>query len=229
MSLVVAFDLDDTLYEEMTFVRSGFSAVAQQAWREYGLDPASSIETMLRLERAIGRGKVFDQWLAAHGLASAHAVKRCVAVYRSHDPQIVLDPEARKVLRELSGYRKYLVTDGNKNVQARKVKALGLSGEFEGVYITHRYGIRHAKPSLYCFEKIRERERCQWNDIVYVGDNPSKDFVGLNGVGANTIRVLRGPYRSIEAAPGYDAQTRIERLSLLPGALKELGVGVKCG
>ena len=77
----------------------------------------------------------------------------------------------------------YLVTDGHKIAQARKVAALGIHCRFRKVYLTHRYGLRHAKPSIRCFERIRERERCRWDQMVHVADNPAKDFVNLTRLG----------------------------------------------
>ncbi len=51
--------------------------------------------------------------------------------------------------------------------------------------------------------------------LVYVGDDPHKDFVSLNKVGAVTVRVLTGRYASITATADYDAQTTIENISKL--------------
>ena len=44
------------------------------------------------------------------------------------------------------------------------------------------------KPSLYCFEKILKIEKADYDKLVYVGDNPMKDFVNLNKAGAMTIQ-----------------------------------------
>ena len=113
-----------------------------------------------------------------------------------------------------------MVTDGNKNVQANKVKALNLDKWFKKIFITHRYGIKNSKPSLYCFEKIKSNERCNWEDLVYIGDNPSKDFVSLKKVNGKTIRVLTGNHATTFASKEYDSDYTINSLSELDSLLK---------
>jgi putative hydrolase of the HAD superfamily len=115
----------------------------------------------------------------------------------------------------LKSYPLYLVTDGHKIVQQKKVTALGIEPQFQKIFITHRYGLRNAKPSTYCFDLIRKRERCQWADLVYVADNPAKDFVNLNKLRVRTVRVLTGAHKSTRAKKGHDARYTISNLSHL--------------
>lgn len=90
------------------------------------------------------------------------------------------------------------------------------------VYITHQYGLRYSKPAIYCFELIRAREGCEWNDLVYVGDNPAKDFVNLTPLGVHTIRVLTGEHNKAVARPGYEASYVIDNLDELHNCLLNL-------
>jgi putative hydrolase of the HAD superfamily len=150
-------------------------------------------------------------------------VRECVALYRHHIPRISLAPEAQEFLRRWPG-RPYLVTDGHKVVQAKKVEALAIAPLLKRVYITHRYGVCHAKPSPYCFDLIRRAERCEWEDLVYVGDNPAKDFVSLNALGCTTVRVMTGEHAKSIAAPGFDGLHRINSLSKLSALLQTLHI-----
>jgi putative hydrolase of the HAD superfamily len=151
---------------------------------------------------------------------SSALVKKCIKRYRAHPPKIILGRGARNLLISLRAHRLYLVTDGNKLVQARKIAALGLEPFFRRIFITHRYGVANAKPSLYCFERIKELEQCAWEDIMYVGDNPAKDFVNLNKVGAHTVRVLTGSYKDVQARPGYEARFVIPSLTSFQKVLR---------
>jgi putative hydrolase of the HAD superfamily len=218
--MYLIFDLDDTLYPERAYVESGFRAVADDLARRCGWDATSSYEQMIATLDREGRGGVFDRLLERRGVWSRAQVKHCVDTYRRHTPTLALYPESAELLPELPGPI-YLVTDGHKLVQQRKVDALGIERWFRKTYLTHRYGVRNAKPSMHCFELIRARERCDWSDLIYVGDNPAKDFVNLNRVGARTVRVLTGAHREVVARPGYDAQITIRSLSelssILPG------------
>lgn len=217
--MIIIFDLDDTLYDERQFVLSGFKAVAQMAAGEWQLNPQRSLKELTQLLDSQGRGRIFDSWLRTHGLYSKKHVQRCLSQYRGHKPEITL-PEASKQLLENIGHPLYLVTDGNKQVQHSKIKALGIEHYFKKCYITHRYGIRHAKPSTYCFELIRKREACPWEKMVYVGDNPAKDFVNLNKLGMQTVRVLTGIHKDQPADHAHEAKHRIKRLSDIKALLR---------
>lgn len=216
--MYLIFDLDDTLYPERSYVESGFRAVAHGLAISRGWDERSSFEHMIATLEREGRGAVFDRLLEHHGAWSRSGVRRCVDAYRGHVPTLSLYRESAALLPTLE-LPLYLVTDGHKLVQQRKVDSLGIAHWFRKVYLTHRHGVRNAKPSTYCFDRIRERERCDWSDLVYVGDNPAKDFVNLNRVGAHTVRVLTGAHRDVVARPGYDAQITIRSLSDLPSTL----------
>lgn len=218
--MILIFDLDDTLYDESSFVTSGLDAVARHGEDAYGWNAGRSLDFMLDVLEREGRGRVFDRWLESHEQWSKTRVAECVNIYRHHRPNLELFPAARLVLDRYRGQVPlYLVTDGHKIVQKNKVDALGLSPEFRRVLITHRFGIRHAKPSIHCFELIRQAEGCRWADMVYVGDNPSKDFVNLKPLGALTVRVQTGGHRNVVARPGYDAQISIPDLDALPEVL----------
>jgi putative hydrolase of the HAD superfamily len=106
----------------------------------------------------------------------------------------------------------YLVTDGDKVAQKKKVNKLSLNKYFKKIFITHDYGTHNMKPSLYCFRKIKMLENVAWNELVYIADNPRKDFVNLNLVGAKTIRVLTGPHKNLKVPKNYDAQYKINSL-----------------
>jgi putative hydrolase of the HAD superfamily len=218
MTAVLIFDLDDTLYPEEAFVASGFRAVADDLQANYGWDAAESLATMNQLLSEEGRGAVFDQMLARRGRLTAAGVRRCLNVYRQHAPDIRLYPAAETLLSRLPA-RPYIVTDGNKLVQQNKVTALGLEPRCSKIFITHRYGVRHAKPSIHCFDRIRTREGCDWHEMVYVADNPAKDFVNLTPLGVHTVRVLTGAHRCVKAAPGHEARDVIESLDALPQLL----------
>lgn len=215
--MILVFDLDDTLYDEMTYVESGFRAVA--AWGEinYGFAREASYRTLCRLLTQHGRGRVFNLWLDRKG-----CVRTAVREYRHHAPKISLWPAADRALASTAAFPAFLVTDGHKVVQANKVAALGIADRFAAVYLTHRYGRRHAKPSPYCFDLIRRRSACRWQDMVHIADNPAKDFVGLNGLGVRTVRVLTGQHRQVSVPPACDAEFHISSLNMLPALLERI-------
>ncbi len=209
--MIFVFDLDDTLYGELTYVRSGFSAVARHlaAVSECQLDPNTLIDDMESNLQSDGRGAVFNFVLEKYGLCGRCSVVECVGIYRSHMPCLKLFPGVAETLKELRPHGCYVVTDGCPVVQQSKAIALRLHGTVRGVVLTSVFGAAYEKPALGCFEMIAARESVGLNSICYVGDNPKKDFVHLRSAGAATVRVLTGHYADELAAPGYDAEITI--------------------
>ncbi|MEH6588504.1 MAG: HAD family hydrolase [Halioglobus sp.] len=223
--MILIFDLDDTLYDERTYVDSGLMAVAKYGLAYFGWEVESSYRFMQYVLEKKGRGHIFDLWLETHGRMSKKLVAECVRVYRHHTPDIKLSGSAAELLPSVAlEYPLYLVTDGHKIAQRKKVEALEIMPLFRRVLITHRFGLRHSKPSTYCFNLIRNAEKCGWNDLVYVGDNPAKDFVNIKRNGVHTIRLLAGQHSNDVARCGYEADFSIRDLSLIPELLQKLQV-----
>ena len=219
--MLLVFDLDDTLYDEATFVDSGFRAVATMLSPRLHLPADELADRMHALMTQHGRGRVFDYLLADYDVVSPGLVTECVAAYRAHDPQITLRPDVESMGAELAsdGHRLYVVTDGDADVQRTKATTLGLDRFVVAVYPTWEYGPEAAKPSLTCFECILDREGATWSDLTYVADDPSKDFVSLNRVGASTVRVHAGRFADVVAADGYDAQQHVDDVVAVPALL----------
>ena len=86
---VVVFDLDDTLYLEWTYARSGFSAVSRWVEAEFGI--AQFDRAAWREFQRGERLHVFDSALAALGRPSDPAsIAKMVEIYRGHSPKIDL-------------------------------------------------------------------------------------------------------------------------------------------
>ncbi|MEX2230703.1 MAG: HAD family hydrolase [Cyclobacteriaceae bacterium] len=206
------FDLDDTLFEEMTFVKSGFKAVAKFLNQSYNLNEFELFDRLVAYEKGFGRGKVFDIVLRDYDVYTKFAVRKCITIYRQHNPVIELFPDAIRCLERLRGSSVYIVTDGNKLVQQRKIAALGLSKWVKFSFITYRFGIKHSKPSPYCFLKICKIEKCNPSEVTCIADNPKKDFIGIKPLGFKTVRVLRGNYKDLRLDQAYEADLKINNL-----------------
>jgi|TARA_B100001964_G_scaffold242787_1_gene318649 putative hydrolase of the HAD superfamily len=209
--MIIIFDLDDTLYREINYVKSGFRKVSKFLSYKLAINEKEINFEMLRILDKMGRGQVFDYFLEKKNIRNVSLVKKCLQIYRNHKPKIKLDNEAIKVISRLKKTA-YMVTDGNKIVQRKKIKALNIDNKFKKIFITHNYGIKKSKPSVYCFKKIKDLENCQWNKMMYVGDNPFKDFVNLNTLGVNTVRLMKGPNSRIKINKKYDAKYKISNL-----------------
>ncbi|MBE0535789.1 MAG: HAD family hydrolase [Phycisphaerae bacterium] len=230
MITTVIFDLDDTLYEEAEFCRSGFRAVAAFLAGVPNLTAnpgAEAIFSGLWEQFAKGnRGKIFNAAMEALGIAfEAETIGHLVRVYREHTPDIALPAESRHVLDTIkTEYTLGLLTDGFLPTQPLKVAALGIAHYFKHIVYTEEFGRSAWKPSTKGFEHLLKELRAKPQDCVYVADNAEKDFIGPNGLGMSTIQLIR-PNRLHDAAPAErqaEPGQIIASITQLPSALKHL-------
>jgi putative hydrolase of the HAD superfamily len=197
------FDLDDTLYPEKEYVRSGFQAVA--AWSEgnLGITAEQGFGELLRLFDQGLRGDTFDHWLEIHGFTERSLVAKLVEVYRQHEPVISPFPEIPALLRSLRvQYRLGMVSDGYLEVQKRKYRALKLARYFDAIVFSDEWGPKAWKPSTVPFQAILERlGRLAPGETVYVADNPAKDFLGARRIGMATVRLRRANGFHVSRSP----------------------------
>jgi putative hydrolase of the HAD superfamily len=210
--MVLVFDLDETLYDELTYVLSGFKAVASFVEDEFNFPKVKTYGFMVTDLKKKGRGKTFDNLLKVVGKYSIANVRMLVSVYRHHHPKLNLYEDAKFIFKKYKDIPKYVVTDGNKIVQKRKSEALNLKRFVNKIFITHNYGLDKAKPSTYCFGKISELENVEKKEILYIGDNPLKDFINAKKEGFKTIRIKRGIYKNLKVSKKYDADNTIKSL-----------------
>lgn len=222
MKNVIIFDMDDTLYDEFTYVKSGFKAVSQYIARKTSQDASPIFHYMWKKLQQDGRGRIFNDALEYFDLERLCTVESCVEVYRYHTPSITLPIETIEVLETLQNYPLYVVTDGYVPTQERKIKALRLSDYFKRTIPSYQKNIAHGKPSPYWFQEIAKWEKVNPQQIVYIGDNANKDFIGIKPLGFRTIRVRTGEYKNIVPSMQHEAEIVIDQLKDLRVALKAL-------
>lgn len=183
-SKVVVFDLEDTLYQEIDFLKSGYHAVTDYLTKSFGIHDL--FVEMMEAYQA-GEKDVFKKVLDHHHLNIDKS--ELTDVYRYHIPQIHLDSKVRYVLEQFQGrYHLAIITDGRPKTKRNIINALGLSEFFDwpDIYISDEVG--HLKTAPYSFEKIMETYPD--SQYLYVGDNPDKDFLVPNQLGWMTVCLL---------------------------------------
>lgn len=188
---VIVFDLDDTLYLEVDFVRSGYAAVGAWLRERLGITDFAA-----RAQAAFDGGvrtRVFNEVLAQLGLGDdQQLVDGAVEHYREHHPTIELAPDARRYLLDSAPQSLALLSDGYAVTQANKVAALGLDcGMFDPLVLTGAWGRDYWKPHPRGFELIEQHFGRAPRDYVYVADNPAKDFIAPRSLGWRTVQIER--------------------------------------
>jgi putative hydrolase of the HAD superfamily len=214
---VLVFDLDDTLYLEADFARSGFFAVDRWCAAEQGIE--GFFEQAWALFQEAPRGNIFDLALDALGVDhEPDLIQAMVAVYREHRPDITCFPDAERILAEGDRYRGFaIVTDGYAITQKQKVDALGVARFCEPVIRTDVWGRDYWKPHPRSFETIQAHYDAPPEAFTYIGDNPKKDFISPKAMGWHTVRIRRAGalHADLDVAPDLEAAETIESLDEL--------------
>lgn len=227
MVTTVVLDLDDTLYDEVDYCRSGFAYIAQSLANLPGWPNAEQIFDCLRKQFTAGnRTKTFNAAFEELGIDyDDKLIDELIKVYRNHVPKITLPQETGDVLSRLSGkYTLALLTDGFLPAQQLKVQALGLEKYFKCIIYTEQLGRRFWKPSPVGFKKLTETLNAKSQNMAYVADNEKKDFIAPNKLGFSTIQIIRPACLHTESSDqsGAAAQYVIHKISQLPPLLEKL-------
>lgn len=200
----IVFDMDDTLYLERDYVRSGFQAVAASLSEQCGLSRNEAFEFLWGLFELGVRGDTFNRLLIAYPqLAGTCSPPELIDIYRAHVPSISLAPEIFQLLDELreSGLKLGLISDGPLASQRAKYQALKLESYFDPALLTDEWGREFWKPHPRAFKSVMEAWDMLPHELVYIADNPIKDFLAPKRLGWHTVRLRLTPQQSFVQAP----------------------------
>lgn len=219
---LIVLDVDDTLYLERDYVRSGFHAVA----RHLG-DPGFARVAWAEFEAGT-RGNIFDVALAQlpPEVGGRTTVRELVEVYRNHMPEIALCEDAEEFRRQVEGrFDLGVVTDGPAASQNNKITALGLRSWISECVVTGERGDGWPKPSTRGFLYLQEHFGRAGDECVYLADNPAKDFTGPQQLGWHTIRVRRpgGLHKDVPHTPDNPADHDMADLCQAVELIRQLG------
>ena len=179
----IIFDLDDTLYSEKEYVRSGYRKIAEILPQ---VQNASE-----KLWELFESGKpAIDELLKLEGLESEKLKQECLNVYRYQVPDIHLYDGVTEMLAEFKalGLKIGIITDGRPEGQHAKINVLGLGYMVDCIYVTDEFGgIKFRKPNPTAFQKMKENFGVEYGEICYVGDNINKDFIAPGQLGMRSI------------------------------------------
>lgn len=215
MIKAVVFDLDDTLYPEIDYVKSGFRVVALEIEKIYGFKNAYA-ELIQLFEQ--DKNNVFNRFLENYDLPEDdNSVDSLLNVYRCHKPVIELRDDVKNVLIELRvrGYKLGIITDGRVEGQRTKLAALGVEKLVDKIIVTDELGgIEYRKPSPKAFEIICKEFGILPEEMMYVGDNPQKDFAIKKYLPITTIYLKQsGLYKQSELLYGIKPDYEVETIS----------------
>ncbi len=189
---LVIFDLDDVIYSEIDYIKSGFQAVANSISN----DKKMQNDLFVVMEKLFKKDPkhVFDQLLKLSELNldfKIHTKESLIKIYQQHLPRIKLDSKVILLLKKIRDNNIFtaILSDGRENSQKLKIKSLGLESIVDKIILTDSLGSEKKfwKPSSYGFEILLEYFKVEPNQACYIGDNLEKDFEGPKKLGIITI------------------------------------------
>lgn len=183
-NICVIFDLDDTLYKEIDYLKSAYREIASL------VEQTTSLKYIYRrmYDAYRSREDVFQMLveLTDHQKPKEYFTQR----YRNHIPDISLNKETKKCLDVLRNEDAIigLITDGRSVTQRNKIKALGLNLWIDNsnIIISEEFGSE--KPSVSNYQYFENKY--PQHKFVYIGDNIKKDFITPNILKWDTICLL---------------------------------------
>ncbi|MDO5971187.1 HAD family hydrolase [Flavivirga aquimarina] len=180
---IIVFDLDDTLYNEVDFLKSAFIEISSIVTSNSDVESITVYNSMLNY--FYNGENVFEAII--NDYKCLLSIKELLNIYRNHKPNIKLSDDRINVLNQLKSNSNIaglgLLTDGRSIQQRNKIKALGLSTWISEIVISEEFGSE--KPNMNNY-KYFERALGEAH-YYYVGDNIKKDFVTPNQLNWTTI------------------------------------------
>ena len=205
------FDLDDTLWAFSENAEDTFRAMYDKYgygrfFRSFGHFYALYTERNLQLWEEYGQGRITKDELNRirflHPLQQVGVEDAGLAQAFADDFFAVIPtckklmPHAREVLDYLSGrYRLYILSNGFRELQYRKMCSAGIEGYFRRVVLSEDIGL--LKPRKELFDFALSATQSEARDSLMIGDNWENDIAGARHAGWH--QVYYAP--AVEASP----------------------------
>lgn len=219
MIKAVIFDLDDTLISENEYIISGYRHISILLSKKFGIEKDFILSLMLDLHQTSSK-KVFNRLLEKLNIESNEIfIWELVEEYRTHMPEIEFYADVHPCLEKLKerAIKTGIITDGYIFAQRNKLKVLNADKYFDYIILTEEIGREYWKPHPKAFEKMREMLEVEFNEMIYVGDNPEKDFIIAKDYPLTCIRIDRpmGLYSKSLYRKDFKEKYRINHLNEL--------------
>ena len=218
------FDLDRTLWDFDQNNRDSLFETYHQFDFDMGFDAFfSTYKTVNKmLWDAYGRGEIkkellhvnrfyltfkelkFDNLLTASKFAESYS--------QNIEKHNTLMPDTYEILEFLKpNFKLYIITNGFKEFQHRKLKKSGLEPFFDDVFISETIG--YHKPHIAFFEHILKKTGAKKEECLIIGDDMKTDIQGAKNIGIDCVSY--NPMNEIDLVPNYKISSLLELKQIL--------------
>ncbi len=193
MIKLIIFDLDDTLISEEDYIRSGYRKVSEYMEAKYQLPQEEIYEEMINKYKKHEKN-VFNKILDENDIKyTDNEIREIVSEYRNHIPQISFFNDVDETLRKLKekNIKTAIISDGYIETQENKLRVLDAYEKFDYIILTDKLGKEYWKPNPRAFEIVKQKFGVKYEESLYIGDNPKKDFYIKKYYPIKTVRIIR--------------------------------------
>lgn len=176
---VIAFDLDNTLYDQDEY----YLQVIRFFAKNKGIGDQELINAFNRVKNF--SRDIFGDILKEAGLYSPSHQERLFNIYKSIDAKIDIFASAREVLTMLieQGIKRAIITNGVIDVQKNKIKCLGIESLFNLIIYAREWGKDFEKPHNRPFRFLINYFQCRPEEVLFLGDKNEIDIMGAANAG----------------------------------------------
>ncbi|MDG2007456.1 MAG: HAD family hydrolase [Alphaproteobacteria bacterium] len=178
----IVFDLDDTLYNEVEFIKSGYRYINKLVKKQFGIQIKYTPN-----KKQLIQSKTHIQFYIKKNKINFLSEIEILGLIRNHKPTIKLSSHVLGLLSKLKKKNVTLciVTDGRSITQNNKVNSLSLRDYFDYISISEEIGFE--KTNQIVFKKIMEK--FPKTRYFYIADNENKDFIAPKKLNWLTIGI----------------------------------------
>ncbi|MDC0193582.1 HAD-IA family hydrolase [Candidatus Nitrosopelagicus sp.] len=210
---LIAFDLDNTLYDETMYFKFSFKIITPYLKTEFNVDPKKCEKKLWEILKKNGKHyhHLFDDLLIEYDIKPEN-LQKLLFLFESVKTKLSLFPNVRNLLIQLKKkYQLSMITSGIQDVQRNKINLLDIQDYFEPIIYSST--LKHDKPDETPFRQLIKLTGIDAENIVYVGDNPFDDFLGPNNLGITTIRVYNSDFKNTKIDSQKDAKIKLDNIT----------------
>ena len=187
----IIFDLDDTLYDcSGTLVLKRKKLAAKIISKAIKYSEAEALKLQLELEDRLGpKADIAREIASLHNLPEEFCKEMTNAINTLDVEGAVLFPDIMDSINELRniGYKLFLVTFGNREMQKKKINTLGLESAFDEIIITE-----NPRGKEKCFKEILTKYGLEPEHVLCVGDKIKDEIEVGKRLGMSTALMKHG-------------------------------------
>ena len=187
----IIFDLDDTLYDcSGTLVLKRKKLAAKIISKAIKYSETEALKLQLELEDRLGpKADIAREIASLHNLPEEFCKEMTNAINTLDVEGAVLFPDIMDSINELRniGYKLFLVTFGNREMQKKKINTLGLESAFDEIIITE-----NPRGKEKCFKEILTKYGLKPEQVLCVGDKIKDEIEVGKRLGMSTALMKHG-------------------------------------